>query len=418
MTSPAFNDLFNPFYDLYSINEKDLTIPAHFDNFLPDNQEDYNCTMVISPSISKGVSRWTKDGKWITIGIYRDEGRAPAQRPIITNLSWTRNSNILTIINPAGHKLHVGDKINLYNVSVWNRNNVDLPNITVKNVIDPFTFEVYDDRTSILIDGQTMYDAMLLFVTNNVPLIGQIFGVFGQETGDTSGNAASYQENFITNFYETYRVFRLLPSFKLVPYSEIQDIFTTTAPPQEATRRTLYDISIQQEVNIPGIKTTSINYELPTQSLPRDESINLQRRFSQVFDETGQPLKLTYNALGFPAQINNVDSKFKNDQIFYNAPVNQLGDPYIYIYDYYSLEINDASRGPYFSTSNIVRNLTVSGNINNLTNNISGLYNSTMNDAYGNLAIGAQQNNALVIRKQILPIALDAYNRPMKNPIS
>jgi hypothetical protein len=378
MTSPAFNDPFNTFYDQYSVNEKDIAIPDHFDSFLPDNQEDYKCIMVISPSLLKGASRWTKDGKWITIGIYRDEGRAPAQRPLISNLSWSRTGTVITVTNTLGHMLHVGDLINLYNIS-----QPDLLNISVNTIVDAYNFSVNC-----------------------------------QSSGDISGNFASYQENFITNFYETNRVFRLLPSFKLIPYSEIQNIFTSSAPPQQATRRTLYNITSSQDVNVPGVKNSSVNYELPTQSLPKDENINLQRRFSQVYDETGQPLKLTYDALGLPVKINNVDSPFKNDQIFYNDPVDPLGDPYIYVYDYYGLEINDILRGPYHSTLNVVRDLTISESINNLTNNITALYNSMLNDAYANLAIGVQQNNALVVRKQILPIALDIYNRPVKNPLS
>jgi len=202
-----------------------------------------------------------------------------------------------------------------------------------------------------------------------------------------------------------------------VKYSEIQDIFTSSAPPQKSSRRSLYSVTSSQVVPVPGVKTKSINYELPTQSQPKDENTSLKRRFSQVYDEAGQPLKLTYNTLGFPAQIINVDSPFKNDQIFYNNPVNPSGDDYIFIYDYYGLSINDISRGPYSSTTNVVRNLAISGSINNLTNNITTLYNSTLNDAYANLVIGVQQNHALIIRKQILPLELDAYNRPVKSPL-
>src|ERR1035437_11184875 len=99
MSVPGFNDPFNPYYDQFSIKTNTLVVPNHFDHFVPDNQNDYQCSMVITPSIQKGAIKWTLNGKCITIGIYKDEGRSTTQRPPITGLNWTRSGLFVTIID-------------------------------------------------------------------------------------------------------------------------------------------------------------------------------------------------------------------------------------------------------------------------------------------------------------------------------
>ena len=374
MTTPNFSDPFNTFYDQFSVHEADLDLPVHFDSYVPDNQTDYSCVSVIGPSVERGAISWTLNDKWITIGIYRDQGRPTSQRPSITGLSWTRSGFTITMTDPAGHKLHNGDVVNISNINVSMMTNVDV------TLIDSYSFSFK-----------------------------------GFVTGTTSGVNGSYQDAFLTNFYETHRVFRLLPSFKLIPYASIQSIFTATAPIPQTALKTLYNISTAQTVPIPTTTSSSSNYQLPNTNLPIVDKLPLAKRFGQIYDASGQPLQLTYLSSGYPTYVNNVDSPFKNDQVFYNVPVNSPTDPYIYVYDFYGIELNDVSRAPTYSTSNVTRNTSVIGSLNNLVVNVD--YTSTLNDLFGNLAIGVQSNNALVVRKQILPLELDSFNKPVKSPI-
>lgn len=374
MSVPDFNDPFNSFYDQFSIHEADFSLPTHFNRYVPDNQGDYQCVNVIVPSISKGAISWTIGGKWITIGIYRDEGRPATQRPAQTGLTWSRVNRTITITDPNGHKLHAGDTVNV--------NNINLPLVDVPvTIIDPNTFTVQ-----------------------------------GFITGASSGSTASYQDNFVTDFYENYRVFRLLPSFKLIPISLVLQIFDQTKPVPAVAQPTLYSVTAGKMVTVPVGNNADFNYQLPTATQSSKDLLPLLRRFGQVYDSTGQPLELTYMSNGYPISINNVDSSYKNQQIFYNVPVNQISDPFIYAYDYYGLLMNDASRAPTYSTSNVVIN-SFAVDVNNIMVNPATGYVSTINDFYGNLAIGVQTNNALVVRKQILPLTLDAFNLPVKVPV-
>jgi hypothetical protein len=93
----------------------------------------------------------------------------------------------------------------------------------------------------------------------------------------------------------------------------------------------------------------------------------------------------------------------------------------IYAYDFYGIDLNDSSRGPYFSDKIVIRNEKIEGDIGNLLvkndNEEKPIYSGKIHDEYGNLAIGVQENNSLVIRKQILPLKLDLFNRPLKKPL-
>jgi hypothetical protein len=234
--------------------------------------------------------------------------------------------------------------------------------------------------------------------------------------GSTSGTSATYQDDFLTDFYANYRVFRLLPSFKLVPYSVIKTIFLDTAPIPQTALKTLYNITSGLNVPVPPTTSDNTNFLSPTTTIPTSSKSPLAVRFGQVYDAAGDPLPLQYLGSGTPVVVNNVDSVHKNEQIFYTPPRVGTSDPRIYVYDFYGLDLNDSTRGPTYSSVNVTRNLAVSGDLNNLVINPSLGYSSTLGDIFGNLAIGVQTNNALVIRKQVLPLTLDAFNRPTKSP--
>jgi hypothetical protein len=380
-----FFDVFNPYYDQFSIHSADFVVPAHFSQYVPDNQTDYQCLTVLSPNLSRGASQWTlnntiygiyQSDAWITIGVYRDEGRAAARRPAKNNVQWVRSDFTVTVTD-SSHKVHVGDLINVSNANV--------PTLTGIEVI----------RTDA--NG---------------------FDFLSQAVGPTSGATATYQMTNETNFYESHLVFRLLPSFKLIPYSLVQQIFETTAPTTTPALKTLYNVTTGKTIVVPNATNSYTNYELPNKTIPPSDSIPLLRRFSQVYDENGKPILLQYQTSGYPTPVNNVDSQYKNMQVFYNLPVDPTGDSRIFVYDFYGLDINDPIRTPYTSSTIVSRDTNVSGDLDNFkiqTDNLGDpVYTGTLNDLYGNLAIGVQSNNALVIRKQVLPLELDAFNRPVK----
>ena len=373
--SIAFTNPFDPYYDLYSIDESELIVPDYFNRFVPDNQVDYNCIMVLTPNLDKGVKKWTLGDRWITIGVYRDEGRAPAQRQNRINLQWSRTGDIVIITDLDGHKLKVGDSINVYNVNMS-----VLTDAKVIKVIDQWSFSF---KSSVV--------------------------------GAISGSNGAYQPNFITNFYETHRVFRLLPSFKLVPWADIQSLFVEIAPAQQAKRRSIYNITTSKVVKIPNAKSQSVNFELSNQTQPKIELLSLERRYGQVYNETGITLQLEYLPSGDFVPTNNVDSATKNPQIFLTTLKTGDQGTRIHAFDFYGLDVNDATRSPYNSDQNVTRDTTITGNLNNLKLNVP--VTGSLNDEFGNLAIGVQSNNALVVRKQVLPLVLDSFNKPIKAPL-
>ena len=381
-TLPGFNEPFHSYYDQYSVSVDDFTIPDYYSTYVPDNQDDANCVAVIAPDLSKGATRWTLNGRFIAIGIYRDEGRPTTQRQPSTGLQWVRSGVVLTITDTIKHRLKVGAKVSLWNVNVSEMNDVE-----VTKVVDAYSFSV---RCYLM--------------------------------GASSGSNGAYQPLASTNFYENYRVFRLLPSFKLVTFTQIQDIFAATAPLTDSTLRTMYSVTSSTDVDVPKSKTKSINYDLPSSTVPKSELLHLGRRFDQQYDEDGLPLKLTYQADGIVSPVDNVDRVSKNKQTFLCKPLDNAAlNSRLFVYDFYGIDLNDASRGPYHSTENVTRNQSIDGHESNLSvrlNNDGDLvYSSTLHDEFGNLAIGVQSNNALYIRKQILPLEFDAFNRPIKAPL-
>lgn len=381
MSSPAINNYFDPAYDRFSISSAELTLPHYYSVYDPDprNQADFHCLSVICPSPELGATRWTVDGKWITIGIYRDEGRPTAPRPLRIGISWTRVGSTLYLNDPNGHCLEQGDYVDLTSVNVGQLNN----------------------RLPTIIDKHN-------------------FSVTTWVSGGVSG-FGSYTMTNDYNFSERRYVFRLLPSFKLVPWSVIQAIFKSTEPRSQPDVRSLYNITRDLTVNLPRGKTSDVNYDV----LRNDSSISLalERRFDQQYDEGGEPLKIKYRNDGLPIELHNYDEIRLNDQIYFNQlPVNPIGPSRVSVYDYYGFEINDITRAPYWRSDLITRNLEAKPPINNIsvaTNNFGEpLCKTPVFDVFGDLVIGIQENNATVVRRPLLPLKLDVFNRPVKAPKS
>jgi hypothetical protein len=382
VTSPAFNTPFDPYYDLYSISKLDFAVPDHFAIYPPEfvNSIDFQCLSVICPDPDLGAKQWTYRGRWITLGIYRDEGRETSQRPPTVDLTWTRSSTTLTITDPAGHRLRNGDFVDLYNINV-----PSLPRKPI-TVINANTFTV------------------------KVPLFGASSGALG-----------AYQPSDKYNFYEQNIVFRLLPSFQLVPWSFVQQLFQDSAPDEFPQIRELFNITTQTVKQLPRGKSKSTNYDLPTTGRPIVETVPLARRFGQVYDEAGNPLKVFYRSDGQPVPLENFDEPKLDPNRAFNSPdVNPVPPDRVQVYDFYGLEINDVNRGPYFRTDLITRDLDKPAPINNIKRaeqNGVPYYRGKLYDRFMNLVIGIQENDMTVIRQNLLPLKLDRYNRPAKPPL-
>ena len=381
MTVPGFNETFHPFYDTFSISRYDFQVPDYFDIYAPDfsNEIDFKCLSVICPNPSLGAKRWTINGHWITIGIYRDEGRKAEQRPPTTALSWTRVGKVLTIVDPAGHRLRPGAFVDVYNVNVG------------QLIRQPIT----------IIDGNTFTVPTLLY-------------------GPTSGVNGAYQPSDIYDFYEENYVFRLLPSFKLIPVATVMQIFQDAKPSVYPQVRDLYNITTASRVKLPTGKNQDVNYDLPVANVPIAERSTLERRFDQQYDEQGNPLKILYREDGQPAVLKNYDEKTVNaNQGFNQVPAN-INPSRVVVYDFYGLEVNDINRGPYFRTDMVIRDTSKPApydNIRRAEQNGVALYDGKLYDVFGNLVIGIQTNDATVVRQNLLPLKLDRFNRPMKLPI-
>ena len=378
MTLPAWNDTFNSYYSAYSIREQNFTIPDCFNIYAPDNSDDFACRSVIAPDPGLGATRWTINERWITIGVYRDEGRSPTKKPADTNCTWTRASQVLTMVDPLPHDLQAGDAVDLFNVNIST-----LSGTPVLSVIDENTFTV---------------------ATNGA--------------GPLSGTSGAFARTQPVNFFEENIVFRLLPSFKLISVSAVQDLINSALPDPNPDRRMLYNVTTGQNVRTPRGKNRSINYDLPVAASAIPVADPSDRRFGQVFDEEGQPLKIEYAGTGQPAPVNNADSAKKNPQLGLNEEV----DPSrVYLYDFYGIDVNDPSRSPFFSPTIISRDATVTSLTDNFKRQLSTggtvIYLGTGYDEFGNVAVGVQTNNALIVRKAILPLSLDRFNRPVKSPI-
>lgn len=391
MTSPGFLDYFNPAYDVFSVPISQFTLPFHWDFFLPDNQDDFACRSVIAPSPERGATRWTKNGKYICVGVYRDEGRPTQPFPARFPLIWSRIGNQIIFTDPLGHGMVIGDKVNLANVN--------LPVVNNTTVINVFN--------------------------------AQQFAAVCSNVGPTAGGGGSYQPARLKNFYDENVVFRLLPSFQVVPYQTILDLFTESAPAQDYSTRYIRNLTTDQVVKIPQVKNDQVDYTELQRKLNElfREATQPDLRFNQAFDENGEELEITYNEAGYPVVLTNVDSRFANAQVRYNQPrVRELplpdesvdADDYPYVYDFYGFEVNDVTRDPFFENDLITRNPDVTGDVNNLlrkSQNGQPLYASPfVQDTFGNKVIGIQESNATVVRKQVLPLALDIFNRPNKLP--
>ena len=188
MTSPSLTNPFDPLYEQYSQWIADAYIPAHFNYYTPSSNlgADFGCLGIMQPAPELGAEVWTRNGDRILIGAYRDEGRQPATLPA-TNAPWAAADSTVTVATSQPHKLKTGDVVTISSLLVSPFNVV----VTVTAALS-FKFIVSD------------------FVA--------------------ASGTLSYFRTEPVSFYEERVVYRLLPSFRLITLSELNNIFYQTAP--------------------------------------------------------------------------------------------------------------------------------------------------------------------------------------------
>ena len=82
--------------------------------FEPDNSIEYHCRTVLSPAPELGSKLWTQNGKRITIGVFRDEGRPTSIEPYSV-VQWARYDRRLIIATSKPHYLRKDIEVELTN---------------------------------------------------------------------------------------------------------------------------------------------------------------------------------------------------------------------------------------------------------------------------------------------------------------
>lgn len=402
MTYPNWYKPHDPYYDQYSVEIADFSMPAHFDIFIPDDGSEVGCKTIVMPSPRRGAVNYTKNNKFMIIGIYSDTGREPTIFPIVAGKTWSTSGSELTIFDST-NKVRVGDYLYCYNTNVSGQ-----------------------QYLKCIARQQNFFTLKLASLM-----------------GPSTGTSCSYRIDRVKNFAEENIVFRLFPTFKLITYSEFLNIAQQTAPnsiyrtskviknltsgelvraPLEVTSDTDYtDVNNYKKVSEVSYSTFKLNVEVKGNKLPEFEN-------NQTFDYNGQPLRLKYDEAGRVIDPNFYDSKYKNNNVYVGSQISNevpSNDPSIddriWCYDFYGIDINDPSRGPYNVDNVITRNTDIQGNVNNISRlEVNGipLYPTSqyVYDRFGNIAIGVNHNNTLNVIRQRIPIQLDNFGRPLKLP--
>jgi hypothetical protein len=401
MTSPSLIDYFNDAYKTFSVPVTQLTIPPHFDTFLPDDPNDTGCRSIIMPSPLKGAKNFVKNNRFTLIGIYHDAGRPTTPYPVFSNLSWSRVGAKLTV-NHVGHETKVGDVVFLYNMNITKEQRCTVSSIT---------------STSFTVNLQALV---------------------GKKTGTQGG----YRLDRNKNFYEENLIFRLLPNFNVVPFADILSIFADTDPNITQGQNFIRNLTTNSIVPTPSAKNSFVDYSAINNykrivdvsgSLP-DVTVTPKYKLhefehEQVFDDQGNAVRLRYAENGQVINPGYYDKQRKNNPVMIASPrVNEVPDDFfqdttdvkVWAYDYYGFLINDTTRGPFNSDQIITRDASKTTYLDNITiaQTVTGadMYPVTQQiyDIFGNVVIGIRPDNTLVVQKQRVPLELDNFGKPVK----
>jgi len=373
MSSPGLDQPFDPGYDVYSMWREDFVIPSFCLVYRPNNNSDYACDSVIAPVPELGAKIWTRNGRRILIGIYKDEGRPSDQRRPARVVPWVRTVNKIVLTDTVHHHLHVGDVVDIYNTTTPEAR------LKVLRVVDAFSFEV-----------QSL------------------------ATGPTSGSTGGYSALAPVNFYEQYIVFRFLPSYKLVPWQDVLDLLATATPTIGTAPVSLTDI-----VTGDTVQTTRTVFN-GSRLLPSGSRSGTEL-WRQQFDENSKPLAWTYDYLGhasLPKTVSN--SKQNNPPHNTGVMVNEVSslddmtNNQLYVKDYYGFELNDVTRGPFYADDIIIYDPAEPNGIKRKTNGSEPIYEEQLHDEFGNFVTEATEQNTLIARGPILPLAIDQFSVPYK----
>ena len=364
MTYPDFNNIFAPEYDEYSIRLEELIIPKWINQFEPDNSIEFNCRTILSPAPELGSKLWTQNGKRITIGVFRDEGRPTTIEPY-SIVQWARYDRRLIIATSKPHYLRKDIEVELTNTCK------SYIKTKVVNVFDAYKFEA------------------------------EVY-----PSGLTSGIDGGFRHVLPINFFEEFIVFRQLPSMKLMKASEAINLINEPDPTKIQRQEHLYDLTNNKTIliNTSNIISGNLNYQ--------GSKFNHLHR--QQLNERTKPLQGEYDLAGELVRSKYVSSQYHNQKTFCNT--NLLNDDrccccpndILEVYDYYGFPINDPTRGPYNSKQNVyVENQQIKIDID--------LYYPKLFDRYGNVIVDIK-DDLLRARQAVLPIQLDFYNYPIKQP--
>lgn len=349
----SFNDPFNSVYDNYSVKISDITIPSYFVRHEVDTSIDSNCLAVFSVSPENGASKWSRNNRWITIGMYRDTGRKPSNSSYFST-SWVRTAANLTIIINDANRIQVGDFVEILNSNV-----------------------------------SRIASAKVLSVTSNS------FTVSTSDTGLLSGNCQYRYINY--QFAERRVIFRLLPNNKIITIAELNELFNYCAP---VITNTTPSIGTSKQF---GRLTLGRRFDQIYDHFGEPLSVQYQNNGLPIIDQV---------VAGKSRQ-----TAFNNSPVITESDDNDSVDSRIYVYDTYGIEINNPFRGPHFVDNIITRDTTITGNLNNILRKTDSrgqvIYDGPLFDAYGNPVVGINSNNTVVIKEAFLPITVDRFNRPV-----
>jgi hypothetical protein len=402
MNYPDWFKPHDPYYDQYSIEVDNFTLPEHFDTYLPDFGNEVSCKSIIMPSPRRSAINYTKNDKFMLIGIYKDKGRDPAPFPLVTQKQWAISGNEITIFD-ATNKVRINDYVYCYNTNV-----------------------VGQQYLKCVARSSTFFTLKLASLA-----------------GGTTGLSASYRIDRIKDFAEENIVFRMFPTFKLITYAEFLDIVNATSPNSlYQTSDIIKNITTDSDVRTPTQITADANYSKSNNFKKVSEIANSMFKLAvevkgdgypkfqhnQTFDYNGKPLKLKYDEAGRVIPPNYYDSKYKNENIFVgsilaaeNPSSISNADDRVWCYDFYGIDINDIFRGPYNLDIIISRDTSVDSNVDNILRaeaNGVPIYptNQDVYDQFGNIVVGINTNNSLNTIRQRIPLQLDNFGRPLKLP--
>lgn len=390
MSSPGLNQPFDPGYDVYSMWRDDFRIPSICSIYRPDNNFDYACDSVIAPAPELGAQLWTRNGRRILIGIYKDQGRPDGLRRPPRTVTWVRTVNKMVLTDVAPHRLRVGDEVDVFNTVTPEAR------LKVLRVVDAYSFEV-----------QSLAFAAPSCSGGTVP---------------SSGSSGGYSPLAPVMFSEQYIVFRFLPSYKVVPWQEVIDLLQAATPTVGTAPVGLVDINTGDVINT---TRTVFNGSRLLSSGSRAGT----ELWRQQFDETGKPLAWTYDYLGRADKPKTVSTRKQNNPPHLSGPVvneavdvdgAETTDPtannQIYVKDFYGFELNDTTRGPYHANDIITYDPDEPNGIKRKTNGGEVIYDGFLHDEFGNFVTAATELNTLVARGPVLPLAVDQFNYPYKRP--